>query len=166
MSLSSAYSKSRTFQLHMLSQQGHVQEDGRGHSQESWLKLAKVIFNTIWCHTQYVNWRGFGWAAVIAAQGQAGHWSTGGEQLHCAPLFFYIPVSLLLFFYFILLSYSTIFVSTHELGFFFILFLIPLCVCKVCWVISCMVFSCQLELQHKKMSPFPSNGLRHLLMYF
>ena len=31
-------------------------EAGRGHSQDSWPKLAKGIFHTIWHHAQYINW--------------------------------------------------------------------------------------------------------------
>lgn len=36
-----------------------------------------------------------GWLAgerVLAAQGQAGHWSVGGKQLHCVSLAIYICV--------------------------------------------------------------------------
>jgi len=87
--LSSAYTKTRTFQPPLLCQQGCAREAGRGHSQDSWPKLTKGIFHTIWCRTQYKN-GGVGQGVVIAAQGQAGHRSAGGEHLQCASLVLYI----------------------------------------------------------------------------
>ena len=35
---------------------GGAQEAGRGHSQDSWPKVAKGIFHTKWRHAQYINW--------------------------------------------------------------------------------------------------------------
>ena len=73
---------------------GDAQEAGKGHSQDSWPKLAKGIFHTIWHHAQYINWgelaggrarcSGTSWASVV-----------GGEQLHCASLVLYILLLLL-----------------------------------------------------------------------
>ena len=34
---------------------GGAQEVGRGHRQDSWPKLAKGIFHTIWCHAQHIK---------------------------------------------------------------------------------------------------------------
>jgi len=33
-----------------------AQEAGRGHSQDSWLKMTRGILHSIWCHAQYIIW--------------------------------------------------------------------------------------------------------------
>lgn len=53
--LSSAHSKSRTFQLPILCQWVGAQKAGTEYDWESWLKLAKEIFHTIEHHDQYIN---------------------------------------------------------------------------------------------------------------
>jgi len=40
----------------MLCQRGDEQEAGRECRQDSWPKLTKGIFHTIWHHAQHINW--------------------------------------------------------------------------------------------------------------
>ena len=78
-----------------------AQEAGRGHSQTG---QRAIPYHMTSCPVYKLGELARG--AVIAARGWAGHRSVGGEQLHCASLVLYIPLSLLLLLFSLpLLSY-------------------------------------------------------------
>lgn len=84
--LSSACPKSRTFQCAMHCQQGCAQEAGRDHSwaaDSNWPRVTPCLYG------MPSKLRGLGWELMIAAGGQAGYRSVGGEQLYFV-LFIYL----------------------------------------------------------------------------
>jgi len=67
--------------------QGGAQEMGREHSQDSWLKLTKGIFHTIWHHAQYIN----GGELGLLLRGEMGinHSVVSNCTVHCPLCVFY-----------------------------------------------------------------------------
>ena len=136
---------------------GGAEEVGRGHRRDSWPKLAKELFHTIWHHAQYINW-GSWLGGGIAARELTGHRSTSGEQLHCAPLALYSLILLVLllsyyYYHYHCFSFLSVLLNCLYLNSrVFFLILSPIPGVGGQWASGCVVLSCRLGLNHD--SPF------------
>lgn len=109
---------------------------------------------------------GTGREGPIAAWGQAGHWSTGGEQLYCASLVFlgfhfsfyplFITISIIIININIFIIIIFYFISTLKLflsqprGFTSLLPQLLFSHLEREWASICVVLSCRLRLNHNK----------------
>ena len=118
---------------------------GGGYSQDSWPKLARGIFHTVWHHAQYMNWRSWlrgGWPGSLLRDGLVTRW---WAIALCITHFVYCILLIIIIFHWCPIKLS---LNPQVLLWWVFFPYSPPHPTASRWASSCVVLSCQMGLNH------------------